>query len=358
MEFKGLTLNGTYYKIPDLVDHCLYEIICDNIPSWQKHVYGFIVEFLSPTETIFQPTSGTTGKARFIELGKEAMIGSAKMTCAHFGLSAGQKALLCLPIKYIAGKMMVIRAFVSGMDLILVEPSGKPKTQSFGQIDFCAMVPLQVANLIEDPKNFLTIKTLIIGGVEISNTLQDKLQNIPTATYETFGMAETCSHIALKKTNGEDAQPCFEVMEDVQLKVDKRGCLVIKAPFLTEEVVTNDMVKFENENCFRWLGRYDNVINSGGIKIHPETLEKEIEGILKRDVVILGRPHYMLGQQVIMVVESTQGAIDENQIMEQLKPYIPKHSVPKKVVSINKFPRNQSLKIDRGELVKLLIENG
>lgn len=352
--FKGLTLNSIYYSLEDLVDFCLFELISKDLPAWQKEIYGFIVEFISPTEFITQPTSGTTGGVKYIEITKKEMIGSAKLTTQFFGLSPDKNALHCLPMKYIAGKMMVVRAFVSGMNLILTQPLGKPDISSHGTIDFCAMVPLQVSNFLENQENLDPIKTLIVGGSEIDSTLQKKLEDIPTEVYETFGMTETCSHIALRKVNGIDSTNYFVALKRVRLRKDKRGCLVIKAPFLTRKIVTNDMVELVRRNQFKWLGRYDNIINSGGIKIHPETLEQEIEKIIHKEVVVTSEPDNLLGQKVVLVVETGEAEINETQILKVLKQGLPKHLVPKKIIVTTKFPRNNALKIDRKKLITIL----
>ncbi len=353
-EFKGLTLDNTYYSLQELVDFCLYEIISKDLPSWKKEVYGFIVEFISPTDSISQATSGTTGKAKYISLKKEEMIASANLTADFFQLKSNQNALLCLPIKYIAGKMMVVRAFVSGMNLLLSEPKGIPEISSFNSIDFCAMVPMQVSNLLKSNANFENLKTLIVGGSEIDASLKQKLQDIPTIVFETFGLTETCSHIALKKINRQEINNYFETLKGVKIQLDERKCLIIKAPFLKEEITTNDMVELIDNQHFKWLGRYDNMINSGGIKINPEILEQQIEGILKQKVIVASEPDELLGQKTVLVVESQNQTIESNEILTILKKKLQKHLVPKKIRVMPEFPRNNNLKIDRKKLNVML----
>ena len=348
--FKGLTLDNTFYSLEELVDFCLYEIISKDLPAWKKEVYGFIVEFISPTDSISQASSGTTGKAKYITLKKEEMIASANLTAEFFQLGPNQNALLCLPIKYIAGKMMVVRAFVSGMNLLLCEPKGIPDISSFKSIDFCAMVPMQVSNLLKGNANFENLKTLIIGGSEIDTSLKQKLQDLPTTVFETFGMTETCSHIALKKINGQEINNYFETLNRVKIQLDERKCLIIKAPFLKGKITTNDMVELIDDQHFKWLGRYDNMINSGGVKISPEILEQQIEGILQQKVVVASEPDELLGQKIVLVVESRNQMIEPNEILKILKSKLQKHLVPKKIQVVPEFPRNKNLKIDRNKL--------
>jgi O-succinylbenzoic acid--CoA ligase len=238
------------------------------------------------------------------------------------------------------------------MNLILIEPSGTPDFSNLGEIDFCAMVPLQASNLLEQNK-WPELKTLILGGAETSSELFAKLQKVKTEVFETYGMAETCSHIALKRINGENLENNFTVLSGIKIRKDERYSLIINTPFLKEEIITNDCIELVSENKFKWLGRIDNVINSGGIKVQPEILEKKFEDILKKSCVILGEPDEILGQKIVLVIESDE-LENTNQILSKLFPFFDRKLLPKTVKFINELPRNKSLKIDREELKRLI----
>lgn len=351
-EIKGLTLNDRFFSLPELIEFCKEGIENNAEPEWKLHVYRFILKFLNDSDVIFQQTSGSTGNSKTIKLAKKSMLASAKNTISFFQLKENQVGVLCLPIQYIAGKMMVVRALLAGLNLKLVQPSGTPDFSGLGKIDFCAMVGLQAASLIN--KNLWPpLKTLILGGAEVSHKLLLQLQSNETEVFETYGMAETCSHVALKRLNGKNPQTCFTGLPDIRFSVDDRDCLVINAPYLYDKIITNDRVEMVGKNQFEWLGRIDNVINSGGIKIQPEILEKRIEEILQKPCAILGVPDEILGQKIILVVEM-EDPKKSNHIEAKLAPYFDKKILPKTVKFIDHLPRNKSFKIDRIELKKLI----
>ena len=344
-EIKGLTLNDRFFPLPDLLKHCKLEIKTNTEPEWKLDIYYFILDFLDDSEVIFQKTSGTTGESKTIELQKASMIASAKNTIEFFGLKEKDVAVLCLPMQYIAGKMMIVRALVAGLNLKLIQPSGTPDFSGLGNIDFCALVSMQASNLLNN-NLWPHVKMMILGGSEISQKLKPLLQTLETEVYETYGMAETCSHVALKRINGKQAQSVFTALPEIQLSTDERDCLVIRAAFLPEQITTNDRVEMTGENQFKWLGRIDNLINSGGIKIQPEILEKKIEEILQKPCVILSEPDEILGQKVVLIVETSEPE-NPNEILEKLAPFFDKKMLPKAVRFVDSLPRNKSFKIDR-----------
>jgi O-succinylbenzoic acid--CoA ligase len=347
-KIKGLTLNGRFFPPNDLVEFCMEQIGLKIIPDWQLDIYRFILDFLSEEEFILQQTSGSTGTPKTIQLSKQATLKSAENTVLFFNLKRNQKAVLCLPVKYIAGKMMIVRAFLAQMNLILIEPAATPDFSNLGKIDFCAMVPMQAANLLEKDK-WPELKTLILGGAETSLHLTKKFQSLETEVYETYGMAETCSHVALKRVNGEQAQPFFTALPEIHLSTDEMDCLVIKAPYLPGKITTNDRVEMTAENQFKWLGRFDNVINSGGLKIQPEIMEKMMGEILQKPCLILSEPDEILVQKVVLIVESAETE-DSNQILLKLAPFFDKKMLPKTVRFLKELPRNKSFKVDRAAL--------
>ena len=202
------------------------------------------------------------------------MKNSAQLTGKTFELKEGDSTLLCMPMKYVAGKMMVVRALALGLDLKVVEPSSSPLKGLNKPIDFAAMVPLQLEKSLNQLDK---VKTLIVGGGQVNPALVDKLRDISTQVYETYSMTETLTHVAIKPLNGPNKQDVFQALDGVQFEIDERDCLVIHAPMLNPNpVLTNDLVALIDETSFHWLGRYDNVINSGGIKIIPEKVEAKL----------------------------------------------------------------------------------
>lgn len=311
--------------------------------TFEKAIGDFILDWLNVKETITVRTSGSTGTPKRIMLRKQHMVNSALATGSFFRLDHYTKALLCLPAEYIAGKMMLVRAMVLGWDLDYVLPSSDPLANTAKNYDFTAMVPLQLQNSLESLQR---IKTIIVGGAPIPLAVQGKLAPMKVAVYETFGMTETLSHIALKKISEGHPETCFTALPGISNSKDDRGCLVIEAPGITESpVVTNDMVHLVASNKFEWLGRVDTVINSGGVKLHPETIEQKLEPLISARFFVAGIPDPQLGQKIVLFIE---GNADDT-LLDQLKAQgrLEKFEVPKDVYGISKFVLSANGKIQR-----------
>lgn len=319
----------------------------------EKKVFFFLKEWLSDSLTVKVQTSGSTGTPKIFEIEKKKMLNSAKMTCNFLGLNENNYALICLPVEYISGKMMVVRAFERKLNLITAEPSLKPLENLNTEIDFCAMTPLQVENSL-DKIHF--IKNLIIGGAAVSESLKTKIMQtlqhstIQMKIYETYGMSETLSHIALKEIYPIQDN-YFTIFEGVSISSDERGCLKIFAPNLNnEQLQTNDLVEIKSNNLFRFLGRIDNVINSAGAKIFPEQLEALVKKKIPNEAVFMGVKDESLGQKLIAVIEGEKSndlikRIDEIQFEKSF------HK-PKEIIFVDDIPRTPNGKVNRTELRK------
>jgi O-succinylbenzoic acid--CoA ligase len=352
MKIDSLTIQSHTYNQESLTELCNSRIRSDVTPIWEKEVYEFILQWLNDEETIIQFSSGTTGKSKMIRLQKLAMVRSAESTCRFFYLTRGQTAMLCLPMEYIAGKMMVVRSIVCALDLYTTEPKSEPDFHNIEKIDFCAMVPFQVTNKWTSKGDLPPIRILIIGGAEISKELENLVKDIPVEVYATYGMAETCSHIALRRINGPDPDKSYKALPGINIETDERNCLVIKASYLPGPVITNDHVHLEGNGRFRWIGRFDNLLNSGGIKVVPEEVESTLVEKTGIEFALIGIPDPKLGQRLILVTEKNSETISDDAIRAELAMIIPAKIMPKEIVRIKKFPRNTSFKIDRLKLAR------
>lgn len=326
--------------------------------DFEYDVKKFLEEWFSNGDRVKVQTSGSTGVPKVFEIEKKKMINSAVMTCNFLGLKEGNQALLCLPVEYIAGKMMVVRSAERKLKLQLADPSLKPLEHLNEEIDFCAMTPLQVEHSLD--KLYL-IKNLIVGGAAVSESLKQKmidneqLSGTSNRIFETYGMSETLSHIALKKLMPEPEE-VFTIFENVSISLDERGCLKIYAPDLNTEVLqTNDLVEIKNENQFKFLGRIDNVINSGGAKIFPETLETLVKKEIPNEAVFMGMKDESLGQKLILVIEGEESS-DITEMISSI-PFEKKFHRPKDIIFIGKIPRTPNGKVNRIELHNI-IANG
>ncbi|MFY7846422.1 AMP-binding protein [Chryseobacterium gambrini] len=324
--------------------------------EFEIRVKNFLNEWFSDSDTVKVQTSGSTGTPKVFDIEKSRMMNSAEMTCDFLGLKEGDTALICLPVEYISGKMMVVRSMIRKLKLIVADPSLKPVETLDRKIDFCAMTPLQVENSL-DQLNL--IKNLIIGGAAVSEDLKKKMQEtlktIESETYifETYGMSETLSHIGLKQILPEPEE-YFTVFENVEISLDERNCLRIYAPKLNPDILqTNDLVEIKNGKQFKFLGRIDNVINSGGAKIFPEQLEALVKKEIPNEVVFLGIDDVSLSQKLIAVIEGERSDDLIKKIREiQFEKSFHK---PKEIVFVEKIPRTPNGKISRKELLKLIL---
>lgn len=333
-------LNGFHLNREDLC-RVAYSFIKEG-EDFEKPVGDFLLDWFDSKSYIEMQTSGSTGTPKIIKVDKQAMVNSALATGEFFGLQSGNRALQCLPVKYVAGKMMLIRSIILGLDLDYVAPTSHPMQGLAGKYDFAAMVPMQAQNSLKELRN---VKKLIVGGARVSATLENELMKLPTEVYETYGMTETITHIAAKRV-GEGV---FTVLPHVTISYDNRNCLVIHAPKIIAEdtIVTNDLVELVNENQFKFLGRIDNVINSGGVKIMPEQVEQKLDGKLDRRFFIASKEDKELGEKVVLVVEGEPFAIDTT-IFDCLD----KYEHPREILFVSKFKETENGKVLRKESLK------
>jgi len=333
-------LNGQPYSLEELQE-VGYSLVKEG-EAYEREIGDFLIDWCTDHPDVGVQTSGSTGSPVVHRLSKESMIRSAEATARFFGLQPGHKALLCLPVKYIGGKMMLVRAMTLGLSLDYVMPSATPLENSGATYDFCAMVPLQFLSSLE---SLDSVRQLIIGGAPLGEQGIAAARTLSTQVFETFGMTETISHIALRRIN--PPEPFFHTLEGVTVSADERGCLVIHAPQLTGQPVhTNDLVRVVSETSFEWLGRYDRIINSGGVKLVPEQIERKLQGLIHTPFFIAGLPDEKLGQRLVLVVEArTDGEI----LLEQLRSSgaLTTYEVPKQVLNAAAFSKTGSGKVDR-----------
>ncbi len=342
-------LNGNSYSFDDLLE-VANSFIKDGEPH-QKEIGDFLMDWIDSKENILLQTSGSTGIPETICFPKQAMVNSALATGNHFNIKIGSKALNCLPAKYIAGKMMLVRAMILGLELDVVEPYGNILGNNTNTYDFAAMVPLQVENSLS---NLNQIGTLLIGGAATSTKLIQKLKTKRTKCFITYGMTETLTHIASMSINSE--KNFFRTLADVQISVDDRQCLCINAPYLSKDtIITNDLVTLEGNSRFKLLGRVDSVINSGGVKIIPEVVEQKISTFMGSNFFIGSQPDKQLGHKVILVVESKENK--ENLIQQiQDRNVLNSYEIPKKVFYMKSFKYTENGKLMRSKTLGLLLD--
>jgi O-succinylbenzoic acid--CoA ligase len=309
-----------------------------------QELQQFLSEWRSPSDTMTVLTSGSTGKPKPIQVSKERMMQSAVTTCLRLGLRRGDSALLCMPVRYIAGRMMVVRALVAGLNLLRVTPSSHPFAALDAPVRFAAMVPLQLHGALSiesERRRLFRVERLIIGGGPIDDHLVEQLQTMPSEAYATYGMTETLSHVALRRLNGPSASEYYYPLEGVTLSQSPMDTLIIDAPRVcAAPLVTNDVVRFSPDGGFVVLGRCDNIINSGGIKIQTEEVERLLLKHIHAPFAITSIPDERLGEAVVLLIESkAQVDVDFSTV--------PRYWRPRHIYTVEKLPQTATGKIDR-----------
>jgi o-succinylbenzoate---CoA ligase len=333
-------LNGKSFTYIELLAEVLY--LKENGQLFEKEIGNFLLDWLNSESFIMVQTSGSTGNPKQIVLQKSAMIASAKATGLFFDLQPKNTALLCLSANYIAGKMMLVRAITLGLHLDTIDPTSAPlSTKNY---NFIAMVPLQVQKSLS---KLHLVDNLLIGGTKVSYSLSESILKTNCNAFESYGMTETISHIAIKKIG----ELPFTVFPNVTISVDERSCLVIEALELSKEkIITNDIVEILNATQFVLKGRIDNVINSGGIKIFPEEVEEILAKSISVPFFVASKPDEILGEKVILVLETTPFFI-ENKVFSELS----KYQIPKEILFLESFVRTETQKINRKKSLEKLI---
>lgn len=345
---KSLKLNFSQLNKYKLIALCQNETKTSS-EQWQLDIYAFILEWFDENKQMEAKTSGSTGTPKTISLEKSKMIESAKMTGEFFKFKKENKALLCLSPQFIAGKMMIVRAIVWQMNLICVKPDGHPLDTLDSEIDFTAMIPLQVSNSIHNKTQIEKVKTILIGGGVIDKNLESKLAKIKTKFFSSFGMTETLSHIAIRTLNGPNKSNTYKALNEVTLTIDHRDCLKIKAQkLLNKEIITNDIVKLISSSEFEWLGRHDHVINSAGIKLFPEKIEEKLSPHIKEPFFLIGITDEHLGEKMILLIESINNSEEQKKkISAKIEPYLENFQFPREIIFLPKFNRTLTGKIQR-----------
>ncbi len=316
----------------------------------ESRVVKFIISWLTGQKEFAMPTSGSTGTPKETHLSREALQYSARQSMEYIDPTGSyQTTLLCINPDYIGGLMVVIRALTHDLDVSMVAPTSR-LADVLGKecYDLVSMVPMQVQYLLDHhPDTLLQFKTILIGGAPLPHEYIVKLKSLKVVRcFQTYGMTETASHIALKNlTDGDDS---FEVLGDAEIQQDNRGCLKVKGSVTDHQwIQTNDVVELTDPRHLRWLGRADFVINSGGVKVHPEILEASLSSQLKMPFFVAGLPDASLGQKVVMIVESPEPVtLDFSHISQ--------YSRPKEVYYSPGFSYTPSGKVNRTETLKKL----
>ncbi len=325
--------------------------------SWEVALYQFLNRWYSDVPTMEFFTSGTTGDPKNIVLSKDVMRASARQTLSFFKMEAGSRVLLCLNPQYIGGAMMLVRAMEGGLHLDAVAPQHLtelfPLNKSY---HFVSMAPLQVEKLTQDLGETWTssFQYILLGGAGLTESQHEMFTQLPANKFWMgFGMTETSSHIALQSI--PNLAKGFELLPGIEARTNEEGCLQIRGTVTENKwFTTRDLVELKSK-FIKFLGRFDDQINSGGVKISPVALEQSIQSILQKQgcspqtIVISSIPDASLGEAVVLATTS-KFPLE----LKQLNAELPKYHGIKKIYLIDRLPLTSQGKLDRKKLKLIL----
>jgi O-succinylbenzoic acid--CoA ligase len=299
-------------------------------------------------------SSGSTGQPKNIIISKQQMVLSASKTIEFFKLEKGLKALICLSLETIAGKMMLARSLVGNWKVKIVEPGSNPLKNLSEKIDFIALVPMQLERILHDsPEKLNSINTVIVGGAPISNSIVKQLIALKINVFQTFGMTETVSHFALRKV-GFEMETFYRTIKGV-LVSSLNGNLVIHYPEMFEKpLLTNDVVRIHSPETFEWMGRSDFILNSGGIKLNPERIEHKLAEHIDARFFVAGLPDAVLGEKLALIIENSTDFVP---VKSRFAKVLDKYEIPKVYCKINHFIQTESGKVNRLQTIQKIQPN-
>jgi len=319
----------------------------------------FIRQWLNGTTSFSFRTSGSTGDPKPVSFTRDQLVASAKLSIQALGLAPAMKALVCLDPWFVAGAMMLARCLVNSMDIIVQHPSSRPFALYKQPVDFVALVPYQLSLLLEEDRTILDQPMIvIIGGAPLSESIVEQLQSHAASCYATYGMTETLTHIALRKLNGPGKQNDFHLLPGIRASTNEAGCLTIHAPHIDSPIVTHDLVEWTSGDSFRILGRTDEVINSGGVKVHPRAVEATIARAMEEQgyrlrFFVAGQPDAQLGERVCLIIEGSPLAERaEEVLLGHINQWLSPYERPRQVAYVPTFDETSTQKIDRKATVK------
>jgi len=345
---EHISINGQYLKVKEFIRG-------NHSAGHAKELAAFLEGWYGSEPYLEATTSGSTGTPKIIKLEKEFVAESAQRTINYFGLEKGDRVLHCLPTRYIAGKLMVVRALSGNLKLYTAAPETDFSFLQKEKFHFSAMVPLQVSKILDSepsPGAWLqNLDQLLIGGSALPHSLETRLKNISTACYSSYGMTETATHIALRKINGDEADDYYHCFEGIKVQLSEKGCLQIFMPGLREQpLTTTDLAEVLNENTFRILGRADHVIISGGIKFSPEQLERKLEPFINEAFIVSSLPHNKLGRQLVLLVEGTENREEAESIQEICRKKLTRYEQPREIIFVKEIPLTSNGKPLRNQI--------
>lgn len=359
----SLLLNGRAFRYADIQQYPA--LTPAELNGYEARVLDFVRQWLNGAQEFSLTTSGSTGPPQPVHFRRQQLEASARRTGDYFDLGPGERLLVCLNCEYVGGLMMLVRGLERRMHLTIVEPQANPLAlvPANATFAFASFVPLQLRAVLADGQaaQLNQMRAILVGGAPVEAGLGHEIEALTVPVYLTYGMTETASHIALRRLNGPQAGAAYQVLPGIAVGQDARGCLTVRADVTNEALIsTNDLVSLAPDGrSFEWLGRVDFVINSGGVKVPAEKVERVLELALmelglNRRAFVAGQPDERLGQQVTAFVEGEPlPQVQQQQLHELLDQRLGRYEVPRQLVFVPEFETTASGKLDRKATLKV-----
>lgn len=326
--------------------------------------FSLAQQWLNGAETYVFHTSGSTGTPKEILLKREQLGSSAQGTIRALSLTPQEQILLCMNTAFIGGAMLLIRGLILQATITLQQPSGNPLEHiSAGHpYTFASFTPIQLHTLTSGDRNIREklnrFHYILLGGAAVPVPLERELKKLSVKVYHTYGMTETVSHIALKQIG---ADVYFKALPGVELRTDEHGCLAIKSGSTGNKwVYTHDMVTLIDEHTFDLLGRADDMINTGGIKVWPAKIEQALQDGLydmgiQRNIFVSWIPDDRLGQKIIAVIEGPPLDPEvQTRLIGSLEKRLGRYELPRAFYNFQLFILTPTGKINKHETLKMM----
>jgi acyl-CoA ligase (AMP-forming) (exosortase A-associated) len=344
-------------------------------------------------------TSGSTGRPKGVVLSQRNMVCGAASVAGYLENGPSDRLLAVLPFSFDYGFSQLSTAFLTGASVALIEYL-LPRDILTGLVRYeitgLAAVPplwIQLASLDWPPSTARTLRYVTnSGGAMPTATLAALRKKIPsTAVFLMYGLTEAFrstylppDQVDLRPTSIGKAIPGAEIMvvrPDGTLcgpgepgELVHRGALVSlgywndpektalrfrPAPQQPVELAipelavwSGDTVMTDEEGYLYFIGRRDEMIKTSGYRVSPTEVEEVVYATgLVAEAVVVGAPHPVLGQAIVVVGVSARakgGATDE--LLAACRQALPTYMVPMHVEWLDALPRNANGKIDRPAL--------
>ena len=355
------------------------------------------------TDLILRTSGSTTGTGRLIAMRAAALMASARAT--HARLGGPGTWLLPLPAHHVAGLQILIRSLEAGTEPVVVDTSAgfSPAALAEALSSACrstgaaasrlyvSLVPTQLVRVLQDPQARRALAgadAVLLGGAAADPALLARARGAGVTVVTTYGMSETGGGCVY---NGHP-------LEGVEITIqapdaEGAGRILISGPVLAEDyldtpghspagsprrnpnagegfhrsgtrrvLATSDRGRLHPDGRLEVLGRLDDVIITGGVKVEPRHVEEAltcIDGVAEACVVGLSDEQWGSAVAAAVVLEPDRQPgglkqLDGAALREAARARLDGAHAPKRVVVLEALPLRPSGKVDRREVARLL----